>query len=81
MNKTDMQPALTDTKPDGTFLTVDDLIDGDVVQVWVGSWPFDTSWGRVVAASGRLFIQFDSASCPCWISRRRIACIMRPAED
>ncbi|MFF1561815.1 hypothetical protein [Streptomyces sp. NPDC058279] len=75
----DEAPAYTGTHPEGRPFTWDDIQAGDLVQVWVGSWPHDTEFATVNETRGRhVQVTFERYGGTQWISQRRIASMLRP---
>ncbi|MFF4323724.1 hypothetical protein [Streptomyces sp. NPDC001568] len=78
----DQAPAYIDSHPDGRRFTWDDLRPGDLVQVWVGAWPYDTEFATVTETRGRnVHVAYERYSGPTWISQRRIASLLRPVTQ
>ncbi|MCX5079028.1 hypothetical protein OG321_42290 [Streptomyces sp. NBC_00424] len=78
----DQAPAFTNTHADGRPLTWDDLLPGDLVQVFVGRWPYDTEFADVLESRGRnVVVRFERRYGTRWVPHSRIASILRPVPQ
>ncbi|WP_326655605.1 hypothetical protein [Streptomyces sp. NBC_01750] len=80
MSQPSVQTRYTHTLPDGNLITWDHLKPGDLVQVYVGSWPYATEFADIVEArTSSALVRFEEGdSTPRWVPVKRIASILRP---
>lgn len=71
----------TDLMPDGTAATFADIQPGWWIQVYIGSWPFDTVCGYVTAvhSGGAVTAQLDRHGTR-FVPGRRVCGALRPLD-
>jgi hypothetical protein len=72
-----VEPRYSSTLPDGTLLTKDRVQADDLAMVYVGSWPYDTVFATVREVRQRVLVTFEEGGQTRWISRDRIAGLLR----
>ncbi|MCX4557467.1 hypothetical protein OHA02_14780 [Streptomyces phaeochromogenes] len=75
------QIRYTSTLPDGTPLTMDHIRADGLVQIYVGSWPYDTAFAVVLEVRERVLCRFEVGGQTRWTPRKRIASLLRAVPD
>jgi hypothetical protein len=72
----------TDRMPDGRRITFADIQLGWWIQIYVGSWPYDTACGYVTAIHGGGAVTADiDGQGSRFVPRHRLCSTLRPVDN